>query len=116
MRARFLRSGEEEKRQHVPLRVFAAFWSITLLIPTVRSSQPPPHSMLAFTPLAGSGRSEQTRPLCYLLTIDDVNILLDCGSFPPGTPADKTDAYYSALKQYVGLESYFRARLTKTGV
>ncbi|KAG8918663.1 hypothetical protein FRC01_001733 [Tulasnella sp. 417] len=54
--------------------------------------------MLAFTPLAGSGRSEQTRPLCYLLTIDDVNILLDCGSFPPGTPADKTEAYYSALK------------------
>ncbi|KIO32800.1 hypothetical protein M407DRAFT_211516 [Tulasnella calospora MUT 4182] len=56
--------------------------------------------MLAFTPLAGSGRSEQTRPLCYLLTIDDVNILLDCGSFPPGTPADKTEAYYSSLKQH----------------
>ncbi|KAG9018843.1 hypothetical protein FRB90_009130 [Tulasnella sp. 427] len=56
--------------------------------------------MLVFTPLAGSGRSEQTRPLCYLLTIDDVNILLDCGSFPPGTPTEKTEGYYSALKQH----------------
>ncbi|KAF9076851.1 beta-lactamase-like protein [Rhodocollybia butyracea] len=35
--------------------------------------------MITFTPLSGAARSLQT-PLCYLLQVDDVRILLDCGS------------------------------------
>ena len=38
------------------------------------------HSMITFTPLAGGAQSSQTTPLCYLLQVDDVRILLDCGS------------------------------------
>ncbi|RDB22774.1 Cleavage and polyadenylation specificity factor subunit 2 [Hypsizygus marmoreus] len=36
--------------------------------------------MITFTPLSGSGRSSKTTPLAYLLQVDDVRILLDCGS------------------------------------
>lgn len=36
--------------------------------------------MITFTPLAGGAQSPQTTPLCYLLQVDDVRILLDCGS------------------------------------
>ncbi|KAF8528949.1 beta-lactamase-like protein [Hysterangium stoloniferum] len=36
--------------------------------------------MITFTPLAGGAQSSQTTPLCYLLQVDDVRILLDCGS------------------------------------
>jgi len=36
--------------------------------------------MITLTPLAGGAESSQTTPLCYLLQVDDVNILLDCGS------------------------------------
>ncbi|KAF5390545.1 hypothetical protein D9757_002618 [Collybiopsis confluens] len=36
--------------------------------------------MITFTPLSGAARSSQTGPLCYLLQVDDVKILLDCGS------------------------------------
>src|ERR1700753_1325584 len=39
-----------------------------------------PHSMLTFTPLSGAATSERTSPLAYLLQVDDINILLDCGS------------------------------------
>lgn len=37
-------------------------------------------SMLTFTPLSGAAKSSRTSPLAYLLQVDDINILLDCGS------------------------------------
>jgi hypothetical protein len=36
--------------------------------------------MLTFTPLSGAAKSSRTSPLAYLLQVDDINILLDCGS------------------------------------
>ncbi|EAU84389.1 cleavage and polyadenylation specificity factor subunit [Coprinopsis cinerea okayama7 len=36
--------------------------------------------MITFTPLAGSAKSKSTTPLSYVLQVDDVRILLDCGS------------------------------------
>jgi len=36
--------------------------------------------MITFTPLSGAARESRTIPLCYLLQIDDVRILIDCGS------------------------------------
>ncbi|KAJ3518061.1 hypothetical protein NLJ89_g102 [Agrocybe chaxingu] len=36
--------------------------------------------MITFTPLSGAARASKTTPLCYLLQIDDVRILIDCGS------------------------------------
>lgn len=36
--------------------------------------------MITFTPLSGAARSSRTAPLAYLLQVDDVKILLDCGS------------------------------------
>lgn len=36
--------------------------------------------MITFTPLSGAARSSNTKPLAYLLQVDDVRILLDCGS------------------------------------
>lgn len=36
--------------------------------------------MITFTPLSGASRSSNTTPLSYLLQIDDVRILIDCGS------------------------------------
>ncbi|KAF5388054.1 hypothetical protein D9615_000560 [Tricholomella constricta] len=36
--------------------------------------------MITFTPLSGAARSSQTKPLAYLLQVDDVRILLDCGA------------------------------------
>ncbi|KDR83941.1 hypothetical protein GALMADRAFT_236445 [Galerina marginata CBS 339.88] len=36
--------------------------------------------MITFTPLSGAARSSRTTPLSYLLQIDDVRILIDCGS------------------------------------
>ncbi|THV08366.1 hypothetical protein K435DRAFT_8951 [Dendrothele bispora CBS 962.96] len=36
--------------------------------------------MITFTPLSGAANSSKTTPLCYLLQVDDVRILLDCGS------------------------------------
>jgi cleavage and polyadenylation specificity factor subunit 2 len=41
--------------------------------------------MITFTPLSGAARSSRTMPLAYLLQVDDVRILLDCGS-PDWTP------------------------------
>ncbi|KAG5648901.1 hypothetical protein DXG03_000250 [Asterophora parasitica] len=41
--------------------------------------------MITFTPLSGAARSSQTKPLAYLLQVDDVRILLDCGA-PDWTP------------------------------
>ena len=36
--------------------------------------------MITFTPLAGAARSTSTTPFAYILQVDDVRILLDCGS------------------------------------
>jgi cleavage and polyadenylation specificity factor subunit 2 len=36
--------------------------------------------MITFTPLSGAAHSHRTIPLAYLLQVDDVRILLDCGS------------------------------------
>lgn len=36
--------------------------------------------MITFTPLSGAARSDHAIPLAYLLQVDDVRILLDCGS------------------------------------
>ncbi|KIL70193.1 hypothetical protein M378DRAFT_96579 [Amanita muscaria Koide BX008] len=36
--------------------------------------------MITFTPLSGAANSSRTTPLCYILQVDDVRILLDCGS------------------------------------
>ncbi|KAG9039624.1 hypothetical protein FRB95_009205 [Tulasnella sp. JGI-2019a] len=56
--------------------------------------------MITFTPLAGSARSSiSSRPLCYLLVIDDIRILLDCGDFPLNTSPELRDAYYTALEK-----------------
>ncbi|KIM46373.1 hypothetical protein M413DRAFT_17042 [Hebeloma cylindrosporum] len=49
--------------------------------------------MITFTPLSGSSRSSTTTPLSYLLQIDDVRILIDCGSpdwSPEPSPFDKS--------------------------
>ncbi|KAL1735967.1 beta-lactamase-like protein [Schizophyllum commune] len=45
--------------------------------------------MLTFTPLAGAARSNRTTPLCFILQVDDVKILLDCGS-PDWSPEPST--------------------------
>ncbi|KAJ7240326.1 beta-lactamase-like protein [Mycena haematopus] len=45
--------------------------------------------MITFTPLSGAAHSSRTTPLAYLLQVDDVRILLDCGSpdWSPENPA-----------------------------
>ncbi|KAJ7368490.1 beta-lactamase-like protein [Mycena albidolilacea] len=50
--------------------------------------------MITFTPLSGAAHSSRTTPLAYLLQVDDVRILLDCGSpdWSPENPALKSDA------------------------
>ncbi|KAI0068508.1 hypothetical protein BV25DRAFT_1791984 [Artomyces pyxidatus] len=47
--------------------------------------------MLTFTPLSGAARSSRTVPLSYLLQVDDVQILLDCGS-PDWCPEPSSSA------------------------
>ncbi|PCH41479.1 cleavage and polyadenylation specificity factor subunit [Wolfiporia cocos MD-104 SS10] len=65
--------------------------------------------MITFTPLSGAARSSRTIPLAYLLQVDDVRILLDCGS-PDWCPEPSEgseeesqshhwDAYSDALKE-----------------
>ncbi|KAH7931204.1 hypothetical protein BV22DRAFT_1190509 [Leucogyrophana mollusca] len=43
--------------------------------------------MITFTPLSGAARTSRTVPLAYLLQVDDVRILLDCGS-PDWSPEE----------------------------
>lgn len=55
---------------------------------------------MIFTVLSGDGHSAKEKPLAYLLQIDDVRILLDCGSpewCPENSHADWS-SYTSALK------------------
>ena len=68
--------------------------------------------MITFTPLSGAAHSSHTKPLCYLLQVDDVRILLDCGSpdwspeiLPDDTehPSYHWETYCSALRASVQL-------------
>ncbi|KAI6047478.1 beta-lactamase-like protein [Pisolithus marmoratus] len=45
--------------------------------------------MITFTPLCGAVGESQTCPLAYLLQLDDVRVLLDCGS-PDWSPEERT--------------------------
>lgn len=77
--------------------------------------------MITFTPLSGSARSSRTTPLAYLLQVDDVRILLDCGSpdwCPESTSSADTDTedtsyhweqYCQALRECVYLSLRVRA-------
>ncbi|KAH9931771.1 beta-lactamase-like protein [Amylocystis lapponica] len=64
--------------------------------------------MITFTPLSGAAGSSRTVPLAYILQVDDVRILLDCGSpdwcpESSGTNQDSLwpwDKYCEALKEY----------------
>ncbi|KAJ1309040.1 hypothetical protein OPQ81_004721 [Rhizoctonia solani] len=47
--------------------------------------------MITFTPLTGGAATTRTIPLCYILQIDDVRILLDCGA-PDWHPEPSTEA------------------------
>ena len=66
--------------------------------------------MITFTPLCGAANSLHTAPLCYLLQVDDVRILLDCGSpdWAPELPEEDTsdttfpwEQYCKSLREYV---------------
>lgn len=74
--------------------------------------------MITFTPLSGAARSSQTTPLAYILQIDDVRILIDCGSpdwvpepspFQQRPPENSDDGipawteYCEALRKFVSL-------------
>ena len=66
--------------------------------------------MITFIPLSGSAHTSRTVPLAYILQVDDVRILLDCGS-PDWVPESSLtedvttqqhwDDYCSALREYV---------------
>lgn len=57
-------------------------------------------SMITFRPLAGAVGAENPTPLAYLLQVDDVRVLLDCGS-PDWSPEQPIhpDAYCAALRE-----------------
>ncbi|KAF8195690.1 beta-lactamase-like protein [Mycena galopus ATCC 62051] len=63
--------------------------------------------MITFTPLSGAAHSSRTTPLAYLLQVDDVRILLDCGSpdwspeLAPGTgePTFHWEEYCQSLRE-----------------
>ncbi|KAF8917844.1 beta-lactamase-like protein [Mucidula mucida] len=61
--------------------------------------------MITFTPLSGAARSTRTTPLAYVLQVDDVRILLDCGSpdwAPEGQDLEDQpwEQYCRALREY----------------
>ena len=62
-------------------------------------------SMITFTPLSGSAHSQNTSPLAYLLQVDDVRILLDCGSPDwrpePSSSTENREKYCQSIKQCV---------------
>lgn len=79
--------------------------------------------MITFTPLSGAANG-RTTPLCYLLQVDDVRILLDCGSpdWNPENPVSEGQEepeyhwqdYCQALREFVPF--YIRVRGLLTGV
>lgn len=68
--------------------------------------------MITFTPLSGAARSSRTVPLAYILQVDDVRILLDCGSpdWCPETKEHPWEEYCEALRQSVILIILFMAK------
>jgi cleavage and polyadenylation specificity factor subunit 2 len=70
--------------------------------------------MITFTPLSGAAHSSRTVPLAYLLQVDDVRILLDCGS-PDWIPEDSADNnwenYCEALRQSAHVFSSYQCTL-----
>lgn len=63
--------------------------------------------MITFTPLSGAACSQRTTPLAYLLQVDDVRILLDCGS-PDWVPEPSTSAATEEDTEY-SWEPYCKA-------
>lgn len=61
--------------------------------------------MITFTPLSGAARSSRTTPLAYLLQVDDVRILLDCGS-PDWCPEAKEEDWTEEKEATYGWEDY----------
>ncbi|PFH51359.1 hypothetical protein AMATHDRAFT_74923 [Amanita thiersii Skay4041] len=61
--------------------------------------------MITFSPLSGAARSLQLAPLCYLLQVDDVRILLDCGS-PDWSPEEPFEGDTEGTLQW---ENYCQA-------
>lgn len=62
---------------------------------------------MIFTALSGDAASPRPKPLAYVLQIDDIKVLLDCGS-PEWCPEDVYDneevnwsSYCSALERFV---------------
>jgi len=61
--------------------------------------------MITFTPLSGAARSDSVSPLSYLLQVDDVRILLDCGSpdwspESPSVPAEGNSKFKHHWTEY----------------
>ncbi|KAG9317488.1 beta-lactamase-like protein [Chiua virens] len=56
--------------------------------------------MITFRPLAGAVGAQSPVPLAYLLQVDDIRVLLDCGSpdWSPEHPSQYADAYCDALR------------------
>ena len=73
--------------------------------------------MITFTPLSGSAHSQDTSPLAYLLQVDDVRILLDCGSPDwrpePSFSTENCEKYCQSIRQCVSAlsASYFQLDL-----
>lgn len=61
--------------------------------------------MITFTPLSGAAGSSRTTPLAYLLQVDDVRILLDCGS-PDWCPEAKEEDWTEEKETTYGWEDY----------
>lgn len=64
--------------------------------------------MITFTPLSGAARESRTTPLCYLLQIDDVRILIDCGS-PDWAPEPSPFSPEEVEEQIPPWQSYCEA-------
>ena len=97
------------------LRLF--YPSLTALVRLVAGNTA---TMITFTPLSGAARSSRSIPLAYLLQVDDVRILLDCGSpdwCPESSSAVKSEDglqasyhwedYCQALREYVIIFYHF---------
>jgi cleavage and polyadenylation specificity factor subunit 2 len=64
--------------------------------------------MITFTPLAGDAKGTRTAPLSYLLQIDDVHILLDCGS-PDWNPEKSASTSAVTADELVSREEYWES-------
>lgn len=60
--------------------------------------------MITLVPLAGSSSSltpTAESPACYLLEIDEVRILLDCGGYDPRAGLDRSYEYEERIRECV---------------